>query len=301
MASNKLASLTARLNLHHLADNLPPSLRQNPKAAAAVAVTALGISIPTLSYALSSYRGFLALGRGGMPYNVLGWMIQGLLQLLAKWETRDPSPFTNPRNRKATEPYGGSITYFPAPLPERAGDRPVVPGYVAPQRQTNQQPSDVEVQRGRMTAYLETLITRNPGVLVLKPSKLEGVGTPAIWLDTSSSPSSSSSSLPSLPSPAGGTTRDLPGFMRGLKGETAHVHPECSSHITLSMADAEEVVRKGWAERHRLSGVAFMPWSYVLIYAPRDEVEFEVWKEIMRAGVKFVCAAAKRDVDVNAP
>lgn len=294
MASNGLSSLAARLD--HLADNLPPSLRQNPKAAAAAAVTALSVSIPMLSYAISSYRGFLALGPGGMPYNIFGWAIQALLQLLAKWETRDPSPFTKPQNRKSTEPHG-SITYLPRPIPERAGDRPVVPGYVAPQRQTNQQPADVEVQRGRMTAYLETLITRNPGVLVLKPSKLEGVGTPAVWLDTSSSSSSSLSSSSSSSSLSG--TRELPRFMRGLKGETTHVHPECSSHITLSMADAEEVVRKGWAERHRLSGVAYMPWSYVLIYAPRDEAEFEVWKEIMRAGVKFVCTAAEREVDVS--
>lgn len=279
MAANALSSVTARL--HHLADSLPPSLRQNPRAAVALAVTALGISIPTVSYAVSSYRGFLALGPGGMPYNVVGWAIQGLLQLLAKWDTRDPSPFARPKNRRSTEPHGGK-TYLPSPVPERAGARPDVPGYVAPQRQMDQRPADVEVMRGRMTAFLEALVARNPGVLALRPSKLEGVGTPALWLDA-------------RPGGAG----ELPAFMRGLKGETAHVHPECSSHITVSMADAEEVVRKGWAERHRLSGVAFMPWSYVLIYAPRDDGEFEVWKGIMRAGVKFVCTGAERKVNVD--
>lgn len=280
MASNALSSLGAQL--HHLTDKLPPSLHQNPRLAAAVAVTALGISIPTLSYALSSYRGYLALGPGGMPYNVAGWTIQGLLQLAAKWDTRDPSPFTKPKNRTPTEPHG-SKTYFHSPIPERAGDRPEVPGYVAPQRQTTQQPGDVEVMRERMRAFLETLATKNVGVLVLEPSKLEGVGTPAVWLDTSPG------------------TDALPPFMRGmLKGETAHVHPECSSHITTSMADAEELVRKGWAERHRLSGVGtFIPWSYVLIYAPRSEEEFQVWKNIMRAGLTFVCTAAGREVNVD--
>lgn len=277
MASSVLSSVTAQV--HHLMDHLPSSLRQSPRAAVALAVTALGLSVPTFSYAVSSYRGFLALGPGGMPYNVVGWAIQGLLQLLAKWDTRDPSPFARPENRRPTEPHG-SKSYFPSVVPERAGARPDVPGYVAPQRQMDQRPADVEVMRQRMTAYLEALVAENPGVLVLQPSKLEGVGTPALWLDTSPG------------------AKELPAFIRGLKGETAHVHPECSSHITVSMVDAEEVVRKGWAERHRLSGVAFMPWSYVLIYAPRDEGEFEVWKDIMRAGVKFVCTGAEREVNV---
>ncbi|KAJ4420185.1 hypothetical protein N0V82_004529 [Gnomoniopsis sp. IMI 355080] len=278
MASNSLSSL--RSQLHRLSQDLPLKLRQTSNArAAALIVTVLGVSIPALSYAISSYRGYLALGRGGIPYNVFGWAVQGLLQIVAKWDTRDPSPFTKPKNRKATEPHG-SKTFFASPIPERAGGRPTVPGYVAPQRQTTQQPADVEVMSKRMRAYLDDLLINNTGVLVLEPSKLEGVGTPAVFLDTSS-----------------GTT-ELPGFMRGLKGETAHIHPECSSHVTLSMADAEEVVRKGWAERHRLSGVGLspLPWSYMLVYAPRNDEEFEVWKGIMKAGLRFVCVGAGREL-----
>lgn len=277
MASTTLSSL--RSQLHRLTQDLSLTLRQTPNArAAALIVTALGISIPALSYAVSSYRGYLALGRGGIPYNVFGWALQGLLQIVAKWDTRDPSPFTKPKNRKATEPHG-SKTFFASPIPERAGGRPTVPGYVAPQRQTTQQPADVEVMSKRMRAYLDDVLIKNTGVLVLEPSKLEGVGTPAVFLDTTSF----------------GTT-ELPGFIRGLKGETAHIHPECSSHITLSMADAEEVVRKGWAERHRLSGLGPLPWSYMLIYAPRNDEEFEVWKGIMKAGLRFVCAGAGREL-----
>lgn len=278
MASNILPSLTTQL--HRLTHTLPAPLRQNPQATLAIALTALGISIPTLSYAIASYRGYLALGRGGMPYNVFGWALQGLLQLLAKGDTRDPSLFSNPRNRKATEPHGGK-TFFDTPIPERAGDCPDVPGYVAPQRQTSQQPADGEVMSKRMRAYLDGVVIVNTGVLMSKSSGLEGVGTPAVFLDVSS-----------------GAT-EMPGFIRGIKGETAHVHPECSSHITLSMADAEEVVRKGWGERHRLSGVWPMPWSYVLIYAPRDDDELEVWETIMKAGLRFVCTGAGRELVVE--
>lgn len=271
-------------HLRNLTQNFPPSLHQNPKAKAiALTLATLTISLPTLSYAVKSYRGYLALGRGGVPYNIFGWALQGLLQLLASWDTRDPSPFTKPKNRKATEPYGGGKTFFPSPIPERNGNRPTVPGYVAPQRQTTQQPTDVEVMTKRMRAYLDELLIKNTGLLILKPSNLEGVGTPAVFLDTTSS----------------GTT-ELPGFMKGLKGELTHVHPECSSHITLSMADAEEVVRKGWGERHRLSGLGPLPWSYMLIYAPRDEEELEVWKGIVKAGLKFVCTGAGRDLNLDA-
>lgn len=278
MATNHFSSLTIQLN--RLTQAFPSPLRQNPQATLAVILTALGISIPTLSYAISSYRGYLALGRGGMPYNVFGWALQGLLQLLAKWDTRDPSPFTKPRNRKATEPHG-SRTFFDNPIPERAGDRPTVPGYVAPQRQTTQQPADVEVMSKRMRAHIDSLLIANTGVFVSRPSRLEGVGTPAVFLDDSS-----------------GAT-EMPRFMSGIKGETAHVHPECSSHVTVSMADAEEVVRKGWGERHRLSGVGPMPWSYMLIYAPRDDGELEVWKKIVEAGMKFVSAGAGRELAVE--
>lgn len=161
------------------------------------------------------------------------------------------------------------------PLPERRGGRPVVPGYVAPQRQTTQtQQQGGDGTRARMTAYLGDLAARNPGVLAVGPSGLEGAGTPALWL-------------------AG----EVPPYLRAVGGEVAHVHPEGSSHVTVSMADAAELVAKGWAERHRLSGVlGLMPWSYVIVYAPRDEAEFEIWRAVVAAGVRFVCAGSGREV-----
>ncbi|KAK2598458.1 hypothetical protein N8I77_011872 [Diaporthe amygdali] len=251
-------------------------LQNRPRTLAAL-VLAIALSLPTASYALKSYRGYLALGPGGMPYNVFGWSLQGLLQLIAKWDTRTPAPFTKPANQKPYAPHGTTPFLAASPLPKRQGDRPDVPGYVAPQRQVTQQGS--EDTRARMTAFLEALAARNPGVLVLKPSGLEGVGTPALWLD------------PAV---------ELPRYLRGVKGELVHVHPEASSHITVSLADAEELTRKGWAERHRLSGVGgAIPLSYVMVYAPRDEAEFEAWKGVVRAGLMFVGAGAGKEVDVD--
>lgn len=282
MASNSISALAARLGNHNIA--IPQQLQNNPRTMTALAV-ALALSLPAASYALKSYRGFLALGPGGMPYNPLGWAIQGLLQLIASWDTRSPAPFRKPSNQKPYEPHGttpylllaGSPGHHHAHLlPHREGPRPDVPGYVAPQRQVTQQGG--EHTRARMTAFLGELAGRNPGVLVLKPSGLEGVGTPALWLD------------PKL---------KAPGYLRGSKGELAHVHPEASSHVTVSLADAEELTRKGWAERHRLSGVAGIPLGYMMVYAPRDEAEIEVWKGVVRAGLLFVAAGAGEKVFVG--
>lgn len=278
MASNSISALAARLRSHGAAI-LPPSLHNNPRTITAL-VVALALSLPTASYARRSYRGYLALGPGGMPYNPLGWAIQGLLQLIAQWDTRSPAPFSKPSNQKPYEPHGTTPFLAASPLlPQRAGDRPDVPGYVAPQRQVTQQGG--EDTRARMTAFLGALAARNPGVLVLRPSGLEGVGTPALWLD------------PAVVEP--------PVYLRFIKGELAHVHPEASSHVTVSLADAEELTRKGWAERHRLSGVGGtgIPLGYVMVYAPRDEAELEVWKGVVRAGLLFVGAGVGREVVVD--
>lgn len=274
MASNHITALAAWLRTH--STTMPPSLKNNPRTITALAV-GLALSFPMTIYALKSYRGYLALGPGGMPYNPLGWAIQGLLQLIASWDTRSPAPFRKPRNQKPYEPHGTTPFLAASPtLPQRVGDRPDVPGYVAPQRQVTQQGG--ENVRARMTEFLGALAARNPGVLVLKPSGLEGVGTPAVWLD------------PGVKAPS---------YLKRTRGELAHVHPEASSHVTVSLADAEELTRKGWAERHRLSGVAGIPLGYVMVYAPRDEAELEVWKGVVRAGLLFVAAGAEKEVFVD--
>lgn len=84
----------------------------------------------------------------------------------------------------------------------------------------------------------------------------------------------------------------LPSWVgRGIKNEIAHMHitAEGSSHVTLSLADAEEVMTKGWGERHKLSGKG-LPWGYVLLYAPRNEEEITVLGRLLRAGVRFISA-----------
>ena len=72
------------------------------------------------------------------------------------------------------------------------------------------------------------------------------------------------------------------------KLEVTHIHPtDGSFHVSLSPADASEVIRKGWGTRHRLSGRIGLPTAYTMVYAPRSEEELSVVKRIMAAGVEY--------------
>lgn len=272
--SNKLTSVLPPL---------PPQLQSRPiLITAAAAAAALGL-LPVVSLAADSYRGFLALGPGGLPHNVLGWLVQGVLQVFARHDTRDPSPLARPAVQALYAPHGRtSFLRGGAELPERQPPRPIVPGYVAPQRQTTDVGAPETV--ARMTAFLRAVAAANPDLLAIKPSGLEGVGTPALWLVED------------------GTTVQVPAYMARIRGEIAHVHHEGSSHVTLSPADAEVAVRRGWAERHMLSGVkAALPWGYVLLYAPRDRSERDIWAGLVMAGCRFVCAGAAEGREVVEP
>ncbi|KAH6607060.1 hypothetical protein Trco_003373 [Trichoderma cornu-damae] len=122
----------------------------------------------------------------------------------------------------------------------------------------------------RMNSHLSDLATSRPEALAVKPSGLEAKENPALWL----------------------VGAPLPKYLaKGTKGEIVHVHPEASSHMVLSLKDAEEAMAKGWAELHPLSGVmGWLPLPYVMIYAPRDEEEFGVWTKFVDAAVAFTTA-----------
>jgi len=229
----------------------------------------VGMCLPRfIQMGIASYRGFLALGPGGLPHNLAGWLVQGAVSFIATSDTTSTAPFRTARARRSFAPHGGRSFLDDGFLPLREGARPTVPSYVAPQRQT----TDVAAPGAAadMVAFLRRVAAANPAALACRPSRLEGQGTLALWL---------AGPLP------------VPRFMRRTAGETCHVHPEGSTHLILSLADAELAAEKGWAERHRVSGVmGFWPVTYLLVYAPRDEAEMEVWKKLVMASLRFVCA-----------
>ena len=57
--------------------------------------------------------------------------------------------------------------------------------------------------------------------------------------------------------------------------------------MTLSCADAKEVISKGWGERHRLAGT-YLNLGYTFVYAPRDLEEVEIMGKVFKAGIAFM-------------
>ncbi|KAF2801478.1 uncharacterized protein BDZ99DRAFT_469663 [Mytilinidion resinicola] len=225
-------------------------------------------SLPILSYAFTSYRGWLRLGPGGLPYNLYGWLLNVSAHLIARSDTQEPAPY-NPEHLASLYGSSGNKSFFHGKaLLSRSGSRPDVPSFVAPQRQMTEQATPEMLQK--MKAFLATLANQNPEIIQLKLSSLEGPYQDALWL-------------------ADGFT--IPEHLKVTKGEFVHPHGEGSSHVTLSLADSAKAIALGWAERHKLSGTKIAPWGYVLIYAPRNENEFSIWKRIVVASVRFVATA----------
>ncbi|KAI1384106.1 uncharacterized protein F4822DRAFT_61106 [Hypoxylon trugodes] len=243
---------------------------------------ATGVTIlttPFLAYSWSCYQQWRALGRGGVPYNFAGWLVQTSFHLFARSDVREPIPksYTSISDIGAIYGNAGGKSYLPtAGLEKRKGPRPTVPSFVAPQRQTSDTPKPPDATVSKLQNFLEELAKLNPHIFEIKTSRLEGPLHQAIWL---------------TPSPPNQDERKVR-LGWGSGGEFAHVHGEASSHLILSPADAATAIEAGWVERHRLSGVggarAMVPWGYVLVYAPRNGEEAGVWRELIIAGARYV-------------
>ncbi|KAI0008151.1 hypothetical protein F4779DRAFT_463917 [Xylariaceae sp. FL0662B] len=241
----------------------PETLRTHRPAL--IAGTALALaSAPLLAYAYKSYQAWLALGRGGVPYNLFGWLVQSTLHIIARRDTRTPAPY-RPADLEPVYGAAGQTTFLAgATISQREGERPGVPTTVVPQRQTTQRASPAAVEA--QNAFLAALAAANPDVLEIRTSRLEGPPHPSLYV-----------------------RGEVP-KAQGFNGdEIAHVHHEGSTHVSLSLVDAAALIEAGWAERHKMSGTIMgVPWGYVMVYAPRDEAEFAFWREVVCACARFV-------------
>lgn len=241
-----------------------------------------------------NYRAWLALGPGGVPYNLLGWAIQSFFSVTISLPTlslADPAGFAVPSLDKqyASHAVSPRSSFLQGPLPLRAGPTPLVPDTVAPQRQITQKITD-DALLADMHRYLHHLAECNKHLgLVMQPARLEGGLTQAIYLPPASPSRQGKQDTTTAPT--------TPRFLTKVGGEICHVHMDGSSHVTLSLADATEAVTKGWAQRHKLSGVSWgvIPPTYLFVFAPRDTEDWEVWKALIRAGVSFVCGKEVED------
>lgn len=69
-----------------------------------------------------------------------------------------------------------------------------------------------------------------------------------------------------------------------LTTEFAHVHPDGSLHLALSLEDQRELLDKAWGERHPLysSGV-----NVVMLYAPRTDEELAIARTVLAASYRY--------------
>lgn len=94
----------------------------------------------------------------------------------------------------------------------------------------------------------------------------------------------------SLVSVPGARAFHLPNFSHQpgafmVECEFAHLHPahDGSLHMTLPVDIVEDVISNGWAEYHPLAGKYGLPSNIVMVYGPRDEQEFAVVADLLKA------------------
>jgi hypothetical protein len=70
--------------------------------------------------------------------------------------------------------------------------------------------------------------------------------------------------------------------------EFCHLHPlpEGSVHLTLPLLLVEEVVRRGWAERHPIARAGILP-TLLTVYAPRDRKEMAAVLGLIEQSCQF--------------
>ncbi|KAL4883575.1 hypothetical protein BJY04DRAFT_216398 [Aspergillus karnatakaensis] len=233
----------------------------------ALPAAVLALFIPA---AYRDYQSYLALGPGGPPYNVAGWLGVKLVFNPFKREMFDTGLY----DRKIA---AGQDEEYLQDLPPRKGERPVMGSFAVPQRQTGEWPGQ-EI-RDKLMAEYTAFLDRNAHVVDRVPSILEKYTDAAHVCDR-------------VP---------LTDVARGLKREVCHVHgtSDHSVHVTLAPADCKRVIEAGWGQRFPLAGSSLfktltfgrlpaIPMEYVFVYAPRNEEEVDVVMRIIKAGVQYV-------------
>lgn len=147
-------------------------------------------------------------------------------------------------------------------LPPRAGPRPSTSAEI-PHCQLDQQPAD-----GR---HVDTILAEAATWPLVhgQPSAISVEGARALTLD---------GSAPAGPAEA---------FMVGREFCHVHAQGDFSLHAALPLPLAEAAERAGWAEPHFLVHTGQAPPTVVMIYAPREDLERDVVKGLVRASYEF--------------
>lgn len=87
--------------------------------------------LPLFPLAYHDYRGWLALGPGGLPHNPLGWLIQSLLRIPSSRNVRDATPYDKEISNSELE----KTSFLEGRLPAYGEKSPKTGKWVVPHRQ----------------------------------------------------------------------------------------------------------------------------------------------------------------------
>jgi hypothetical protein len=235
-----------------------------------VSASAAGAAFTLFIVAYRDYLDYVSLGPHGLPDSFWGWYKQLSWTFGARNDVTVPAPYNidtvaGPHDKDRFLPNKG--------LAPRQGKSPGILRFVAPQRQTTELASDK--MKNRMFAYLDETVSKDPERFQTKLSVLEGP-------------------VPALQIKGFADIEPKPAVYKWTRGEICHIHPpDGSTHVVISLEDQKRAIELGWSRRHRLSG-GMLPWNYTLVYAPRNDEEFEIWKIFVDAGAKY-CHAVLAD------
>jgi hypothetical protein len=157
------------------------------------------------------------------------------------------------------------VSYIkPQRVPDRMGRRPGITRWTLPQRQFLEKitPGASAALHDLMREFASTAPYSK--YIETRPSKTEGGTGPAIYVKPD--------------------VKTINPVAHKIFYEVAHVHPaENSLHVYVSPVDAKLVMKRGWGQRFPVTWLA--PPSWIMVYAPRNEDEVEIVREIVRAAV----------------
>ena len=153
-------------------------------------------------------------------------------------------------------------------LPSRNGGRPETTN-TNPHTQLTQQPEDLSHIKSLMDwAFTLSHIEQ-------QPSAISVPGSVAMCMDDAH------------------TCDSCNAFMVGTEFAHFHPHPDYSMHLGLPQSEAEVIIEKGWGEWHPLIKRGFLPPNIIMMYAPRDQEEFNSAMFILCRSYAFAKGQAK--------
>jgi hypothetical protein len=250
--------------IHDLISFSPTPLIASEQIEVALIFLTLATTLPFVLAFHLRYLAYLSLGPGGTPASFLGFL---KIQALGLFAVKDPF------NVDPTLHTSKSSTGFLTGFPKRAGSPPEVRG-VAPQRQITQKAGEKLFKR--LAAHIESMALASD-TIIFGTSCFERHGIGLF------------STTPAYPT------------KHRCKSEICHLHGiDGSMHMLLHPVDAQAVFDAGWGQKHPLARGGFferfVPVGFVMVYAPRDEMDVETVMRIVRAAAWFVggeCSATE--------